>query len=298
MTLFFLTKFLSCNPILISRTVLKTQLKLEDESSDASSSLAKSNPPQFFLQIYDPNERIVNAKPLDHAFDVSLQYLQTDEDGKPSDMRRRTYHVEIPSEKLGKPIQLLEYYMLCPAPPLVVKTKVQVAGRKFCRVALHISAASGFGGNCFTDMTIAVCVPADLDGDSAKMSRKGGTWDEIKRLLIWHIDKVQAGKNLAIQAQFKCRAKCTSIQLDGKELSRVNPEDEDEGNDDTTAKQIPQFHTIVRCSCSDQIASDVEINVCQEEGEDEEFKLTQSFSKSFRLLYRAVETRPELKSVL
>ena len=175
-------------------------------------------------------------------------------------------------------------------PLLVAHISAQVAGQ-LCRVVLRITAASADRWTCnagqLSDMVIALCVPKNLDGSTAKMSRKGSKWEEIKRLLVWHVDKFQMGNTLEIQAQFKFidnddegeesnQPKKSSTSQDGKMSSSTVQE-----------RATPQFHTVVRCCCIGQVVSDIEVNICQEEeDEGDECALTQRFSKSCRLLYR------------
>lgn len=53
-------------------------------------------------------------------------------------------------------------------------------------------------------MVIIMIVPPDVNGNSATMSRKGGLWDDLKRMLSWTNDKLHAGEVLDIKVQFQC----------------------------------------------------------------------------------------------
>jgi hypothetical protein len=52
------------------------------------------------------------------------------------------------------------------------------------------------------NMTIMMAVPPDVDGETVKTSRKGGSWEELKRTLCWSVEELEPGKALEIQAQF------------------------------------------------------------------------------------------------
>lgn len=263
--------------------------------------------------------------PPKYATDVSSEYAQDDEDWGSNSLRRRTYSVRFPSDQLvGKqpPIQLLNYRIepYGATPPLIVHQTVRVAGQ-FCRLSLNISCNSSSDRYIFSDMTVAIVVPVDLDGGTAKMSRKGGKWDEAKRLLVWHIDRFpnadKKSNTLDIQAQFQFLKQkqdqqqpvnfntpsnhefCTPLQDEeevnsvassqDRMLRRLSTSTSTYSSQDQGA--IPHFHAVVRCCCMDQIASGVEVNVCQEEDNDAEYRLTQGITKSFRLLYRVIDAR-------
>jgi hypothetical protein len=49
---------------------------------------------------------------------------------------------------------------------------------------------------------VMIAVPPDVNGSRCKMSRKGGSWDELKRTLTWCIASLAPGEALEIQAQF------------------------------------------------------------------------------------------------
>lgn len=51
-------------------------------------------------------------------------------------------------------------------------------------------------------LAILLAIPPDIDGDSARLSRQGGLWDEMKRTLSWSVPILEPGEALDIQAQF------------------------------------------------------------------------------------------------
>jgi hypothetical protein len=81
-----------------------------------------------------------------------------------------------------------------------VKSRVS-AVKGFARVGFKIRA-NPTNEQPFTNMVTIIAVPPDVDGGHCKMSRKGGSWDELKRTLTWSIETLAPGEALEIQAQF------------------------------------------------------------------------------------------------
>jgi len=53
------------------------------------------------------------------------------------------------------------------------------------------------------NLVILVAVPPFVQGETVKMSRKGGIWDDLKRTICWNARKLEPGEVLEIQAQFQ-----------------------------------------------------------------------------------------------
>ena len=66
-----------------------------------------------------------------------------------------------------------------------------------------------------------LAVPPHVDGRSAKMSRKGGVWDEMKRTISWVVPQLQPGEALEVQAQFESIS-TVSAAADGAEENAAN----------------------------------------------------------------------------
>jgi hypothetical protein len=80
--------------------------------------------------------------------------------------------------------------------------KCRVSGAKgFARVGFKIRANPN-NEQPLTNMVTMIAVPPDADGGSCTMSRKGGSWDELKRTLTWGMESLAPGEALEIQAQF------------------------------------------------------------------------------------------------
>jgi len=74
------------------------------------------------------------------------------------------------------------------------------------------------------DVVIILAVPPDVDGERCKLSRPGGSWEELKRTVSWKVDEIEPGKALEIQAQFPLLEETTKMS------------------------KTPRFPILVRCS--------------------------------------------------
>ena len=52
-----------------------------------------------------------------------------------------------------------------------------------------------------TQVVVLLAVPPHLKGDSVKISRMGGVWDEMKRTISWMIDKIEPGEAVELHIQ-------------------------------------------------------------------------------------------------
>ncbi|GAX19924.1 hypothetical protein FisN_1Lh607 [Fistulifera solaris] len=84
--------------------------------------------------------------------------------------------------------------------PLLVKSRVQQS-REHTRVGFKIRANPSNQFPLYQIMII-MAVPPNMDGESVRLSRPGGVWDEMKRTIAWSIKYLQPGEALEIQAQF------------------------------------------------------------------------------------------------
>ena len=83
-----------------------------------------------------------------------------------------------------------------------MQSKVKVAGQ-LCRVAIKIRSNPA-NKHDLSNVAIMMAVPPDLDGETVKMSKKGGVWDKMKRAISWSMQRIKPGetKELQIQLQF------------------------------------------------------------------------------------------------
>jgi len=82
----------------------------------------------------------------------------------------------------------------------LVKSRVRLS-RDSTRVGLKIRANPS-NELPLTRIIIMLAVPPTIDGDSVRMSRQGGLWDEMKRTVSWSIPNLDPGEAMEIQAQF------------------------------------------------------------------------------------------------
>lgn len=75
------------------------------------------------------------------------------------------------------------------------------ASKEFARVGFKIRTNPN-NGHSVTNLVILLAIPPDVDGENCKLSRKGGSWEELKRTLNWRVDSLGPGDALEIQAQF------------------------------------------------------------------------------------------------
>lgn len=71
----------------------------------------------------------------------------------------------------------------------------------FARVGFKIRANPS-NKHSISNAVVLLAVPPDVDGENCKMSRKGGSWDELKRAMSWYVDFLHPGEAIEIQAQF------------------------------------------------------------------------------------------------
>ena len=114
----------------------------------------------------------------------------------------------------------------------LVKTKVQVA-KKYCRLGIKIRS-NPENLHSLTQLAVIVAVPPDVHGESVRLSRKGGVWDAMKRIVAWSIETLGPGELIEIQAQF---------DFVGGEASSRNP----------------KFPVLVRCDAQKEQFSNIEV---------------------------------------
>jgi hypothetical protein len=86
------------------------------------------------------------------------------------------------------------------SPLQLIKSRVRTSNQ-FARVGFKIRA-NPTNEYPMKNIVIMIAVPPNVDGEKAKMSRRGGHWEELKRTLSWSVNELQPGKALEIQAQF------------------------------------------------------------------------------------------------
>jgi len=142
--------------------------------------------------------------------------------------------------------------------PLLLERKSMISGTN-CRLAVQVRSKLTNQGN-MQDFTIAVAVPEIVNGDSIRIVRGEGYYDELKRTIQWKLPHLERGNSFMVSAQLTFWKEQTA--------------------DDAEV----QFPVLLRChSDADQI-SDAEFQVLPAEGHPS--SVTYTTTRSFRLLHR------------
>jgi len=124
------------------------------------------------------------------------------------------------------------------------------------------------------NVSIMVAVPPNVKGDTVKMSRKGGVWNEMKRTISWFVEELTPGKAMELQLHFECMSDSSSSADSSNEQPQL------------TQKQMPKFPVLVRADCPSSLFSSIEIISDYSSGSNEPAKL--DLARSGRLLHRKV----------
>lgn len=139
--------------------------------------------------------------------------------------------------------------------------KVRVAGN-FCRVGLKIRS-NPINKQNMRNIVVIMAVPPDVSGESMKMSRNGGMWDSMKRVIVYKHHQLQIGETLEVQFQFNYLA-----------------------GDDVDNSLLPRFPVLVRCDCLDDQLSTLDLQVVYVGNEEENVDF--DFQTSYELYHRKV----------
>lgn len=142
----------------------------------------------------------------------------------------------------------------------LVTNKVRVAGN-FCRVGLKIRS-NPINKQNMENIVVIMAVPPDVSGESMKMSRKGGMWDSMKRVIVYKHHQLKMGETLEVQFQFSYLA------------------------DDSDDLSIPRFPVLVRCDCHDDQLSTLNLEVVCAGNEEQSVDF--DFQTSYELYHRKV----------
>mmetsp|Transcript_13312 Transcript_13312/g.19162 ORF Transcript_13312/g.19162 Transcript_13312/m.19162 type:complete len:110 (+) Transcript_13312:272-601(+) len=86
-----------------------------------------------------------------------------------------------------------------------------------------------------------MAVPPDIQGESVRLTRAGGVWDAMKRIVCWHVPILASGELMEIQAQFDvCHTTTTKT---------------------TTTTTTPKFPVLVRCDARNDQFSEIELRL-------------------------------------
>ena len=127
-----------------------------------------------------------------------------------------------------------------------------------------------------SNLTIIMAVPPAVDEETLKMSNAyDGYWDKMKRLLVWSVPELKAGR------VFELHVQCGFVDddvLPNFALCKKGP-NKNGGNN------TPHFPVLVRCSSFRNQLSDIELLVKHVDGASSA-ELNQS--QSYRVVYRKV----------
>uniref|UniRef100_A0A7S3Q999 Uncharacterized protein n=1 Tax=Chaetoceros debilis TaxID=122233 RepID=A0A7S3Q999_9STRA len=119
--------------------------------------------------------------------------------------------------------------------PLLVNVKTRVAGT-YCRVGLKVRS-NPTNNHQTENVVLLMAVPPDVSGESMKMSKNGGIWDPMKRVIIYRREKLDPGETLEIQMQFEYLAASREKQ------------------------DMPRFPVLVRCNGRKDLLSNISVEV-------------------------------------
>lgn len=145
--------------------------------------------------------------------------------------------------------------------PFLVKSKVVVEGSR-CRVAVKIRSNPA-NRKSLTQIAILMAVPPDIRGETVKLTRQGGVWDGMKRVVTWPAESLSPGELIEIQAQFTFA-------------------DMRQGHE----KGEPIFPILVRCEGTNDQFSDVRLTTDKSDEMHAPVKL--SLTRSVLILHRKV----------
>jgi hypothetical protein len=145
--------------------------------------------------------------------------------------------------------------------PLLVKSKVLVEEDR-CRVGVKIRSNPA-NQRPLTQIAILMAVPPDIRGETVKLTRQGGVWDGMKRVVAWPAETLEPGELIEIQAQFNFVS-----------------------NQDPDRRSEPKFPLLVRCEGTNDQFSDIEL-ITDIPGESY-FPVKMRLTRSLLILHRKV----------
>lgn len=149
--------------------------------------------------------------------------------------------------------------------PFLVKSKVLVEGTR-CRVGVKIRS-NPTNRQSLTQISILMAVPPDIRGETVKLTRRGGVWDEMKRVVAWPAESLSPGDLIEIQAQF-------------------NFVDMNRNTNQVQKQADPTFPILVRCEGTNDQFSDVQLGT--DESDDVHTPVKMSLTRSVLILHRRV----------
>lgn len=122
-----------------------------------------------------------------------------------------------------------------------------------------------------SNVAIMMAVPPDLDGETIKMAKRGGIWDQMKRTISWSSRSIKPGETKELQIQ---------LQFDSER---------NDGSDLYSKDNAPTFPVLLRFDTKDELLSSVDIELGNPSEDDflfEEYAM--KLTKSIRVIHRKV----------
>ena len=129
-----------------------------------------------------------------------------------------------------------------------------------CRVAIRVRANPG-NPIILSNSALVMVVPPDVVGENVAMSREGGVWNSMTRLLSWQLGDLQPGQTIAIETRFD-------------RLASTN-----------NSSSVPKFPILIRCD-GGAIFSGIELKT--EYADNNSQPANVKTMESSRILYRKV----------
>eukprot|EP00980_Cylindrotheca_fusiformis_P000163 scaffold26_cov117-Cylindrotheca_fusiformis.AAC.4 len=155
-------------------------------------------PDSFCLTIRDQRSHVERYEPADTSSNITANLPHLALDAEDTIFRISLHNLE----ELQAPVLGYSCTPQLTPMPMLLKTKIVRKGTQ-CQIAVRIRA-NPKNRRPLENMVIIMIVPPDVNGNSATMSRKGGLWDDLKRMLSWTHHKLHAGEVLDIKVQFQC----------------------------------------------------------------------------------------------
>lgn len=214
----------------------------------------------FTLAITDRNRQIETLQE-DPSFCISRRHPYLHDTHVPTDAST-LLTVALPPHTAKK--QKIASY-LCTSKvkpiPFLVKSKVMVEGSR-CRVGVKIRSNPA-NRKSLTQIAILMAVPPDIRGETVKLTREGGVWDGMKRVVTWPAESLSPGELIEIQAQFTFA-----------DMSKGH------------GKGEPIFPILVRCEGTNDQFSDVRLTT--DESDEMHAPVKMSLTRSVLILHRKV----------
>mmetsp|Transcript_17285 Transcript_17285/g.24304 ORF Transcript_17285/g.24304 Transcript_17285/m.24304 type:complete len:128 (+) Transcript_17285:121-504(+) len=126
-----------------------------------------------------------------------------------------------------------------------------------------------------TRLAVIMAVPPDVNGETVLMSKEGGVWDSMKRVIAWSLEPLEPGHVIEVQCQL-------DFMVPSQDKSRPTP----------------RFPVLIRCDAVDEQFSSIELSgihdptrtttAATEKSDEPKPPVKINVSKTTRILHRKV----------